>query len=250
VAQLAAGLEPSAGDAGDADIEPDAGAVGLSYAQVSAYVPLSPGSYDVRLVAAGAPSCAPATLDASGSDASSILVHDSTDLPSLAPGTYTTLLVAGDLSPAGDDASLAVSLLTDDAVLGGGAAALRAINASPSQPALDFGLRSSAQWAPLLTDVTFGAASAHAGAGDGTVDRDGYLPIAPLSGQAMSTRASFQDAGVDIAAASGFAIDQGSIATLIAIGGKTGDATNPPALLLCVDNEPSGGLLSDCSLAP
>jgi hypothetical protein len=45
-------------------------------------------------------------------------------------------------------------------------------------------------------------------------------------------------------------IDLGSIATIIAIGGKTGDSANPPALLLCIDNTPSGGLLSDCSVAP
>jgi hypothetical protein len=36
---------------------------------------------------------------------------------------------------------------------------------------------------------------------------------------------------------------------VIAVGGKTGDALQSPALLICVDNQPSGGLLADCSIA-
>jgi hypothetical protein len=36
---------------------------------------------------------------------------------------------------------------------------------------------------------------------------------------------------------------------VIAVGGKTGDAIHPPALLLCIDNQPPGGLLADCSFA-
>jgi hypothetical protein len=256
---------------------------------VSAYIPLAPGQYDVRLVAAGASSCDSSvalarpfdpvdggedasspdaagvadagptdagspSVDAGELDAGDASVHGSewTNLPPLAAGAYATILVAGDLSPAGSDAPLMVTMLPDDAALAGGAAVLRAINAVPSCPSLDFGLSSISQWMPLLTDVGFAAASAQAAPGDGVVDANGYLPIAPLDGQAMSASPPSSDAqaGVATATASNVEIDLGSIATVLAVGGKTGDTANPPALLLCTDNLPSGGLLSDCSIAP
>lgn len=286
--QLAAGGDES--DAGDAGTGTNGATPGVAYPQVSAYLALAPGRYDVRIVAAGAPSCdsrlttrapAPGTneggVDAagetdasdaedsrvaeddgaaedggaaidSGPDASSA-IPDQTNLPSLAGNTSTTLLVAGDLSPAGDDAPLTVTMLADDEVLSGGAVALRAINAVPSQPSLDFGLGSGSGWERLLTDVTFAAASRQTGANQDGVDANGYTPVAPLSSQAMSARPSSSDAGADTALATSVKIDLGSIATVIAVGGKTGDSSHPPALLLCIDNQPSGGLLSDCSVA-
>jgi hypothetical protein len=130
------------------------------------------------------------------------------------------------------------------------------VNAMPTGVALDFGFAGvatdggAAAWLPVLTDVGFASASAKAGPGEGAVDANGYLPIAPLAGQPVSVRATGGDAGADLAAASGINVDLGGIATVIAIGGKTGDTANPPALLLCTDNQPSGGLLSDCSIAP
>src|SRR5580704_12402257 len=42
----------------DAGLPGDASAPGLSFAEVSAYFAIEPGTYDVRLVAAGATSCA------------------------------------------------------------------------------------------------------------------------------------------------------------------------------------------------
>ena len=277
----------------------DAAAPGLDYAQVSAYLPLSTGQYDVRIVSAGAASCSEAiprsfarsasptaatqtristmperaadaepddasldaTTDASGDAATDAAIAvdaaptqtglpDATNLPTLAFNVYSTLLIAGDASPVGNDRGLTLGVIPDDAVLAGGAAVLRAVNAVPSSPALDFGLGSSATtWIPLLSDVAFAAASAQAGPNEGTVDMNGYLPIAPMSGQAMSARLSASDAATNTALANSVEIDMGSIATVIAIGGKTGDSANPPALLLCMDNQPSGRLLSDCSVA-
>jgi hypothetical protein len=244
IGQLAA---TNAGDAGeDAEgggADGDAGLPGVSYAQVSAYLPLDPGDYDVRIVAAGASSC-----DASTDGGAA--VPDSTNLPALTLAGYATLLVAGELSPFGTEPGINVGVLPDDAVLSGGAASLRAINAIPSQPSLDFGMGSSTtQWLAFVTDVHFAAASAQVNPDDGAVDPNGYVGIAPLSDQAMSARSSSSDAATDVAAASSVTIPLGSIATVIAIGGKTGDSTHPPALLLCTDNQPSGGTLADCSIA-
>jgi Domain of unknown function (DUF4397) len=229
-------VDAIAGDAGE-DAEGDAGLSGVAYGQVSAYLQVDPTQLDVRIVAAGAGSCAVA------------LVPDSTDLPPLAFETYTTLLVAGELSPAGTDSGVVVAMLSDDAVLAGGAASLRAINAMPSEPFLDFGMQSSTtEWVPLFTDVPFAASSMKTNPDDDLVDRNGYVPIAPFSGQGVSARPSSSDASAASVAAGNVTIDFGSIATVVAIGGKTGESAHPPSLLLCTDNQPAGGVFADCSV--
>jgi hypothetical protein len=255
LAQLAASL----GDDGGTDAAPP----GVTYAQVSAYLSLAEGPYDVRLVAAGATSCSPSLPSASSpddadggdggpdTDAASGGTPDWTDLPSLVFNTHTTLLIAGDWRPAGSDPGLTVALLGDDAVLAGPGAVLRAINAVPTWSTADFGLGSfGSDWMAILTAVPFAAASADAGVDNGVVDRNGYLAIAPQQGEPLGARPSSSDAGAAVAVATSVEIDFGSIATVLAIGGKTGDLTHPPALLLCTDNQPSGALLSDCSVSP
>ncbi|HEY1694423.1 MAG TPA: DUF4397 domain-containing protein [Polyangiaceae bacterium] len=232
LAQLAVSL------AGDAGAPADAAAPGLAYAQVSAYVALDPGAYDVRVVAAGNP-CA-----------SLPLLPDRTDLPALAAGTYATLLLAGETATGDAGAPIGLTALFDDATLPGGGALLRAVNAAPEEPLLDFGLGEAATWLPVLTNVGFGAASAQTAPGEGSVDANGYVPADPTApgGQAFSARVSSSDAGTNFASAGSVAIDLGAIATLVAIG-RAGDAAHPPALLVCIDDAPAGGLLADCSVA-
>lgn len=242
-----------------ADAGADSAAPGLGYAQVSGYVALSAGQYDLRIVAAGAPDCSASLAgtagDAGSADAGSADggvdavagIPDKTHLPPLAPNAYATLLIAGELWPTGGERGFTVVTIADDSVLAGGAASLRAVHAMPGAPALDFGLGSSAtQWTPLFTGVGFATASMRAGPSAGAVDPDGYLPIAPLSAQAVSGRASSRATG-DAALANAVTIDPGAIATVFAIG-KAGDAAHPPALLFCTDNAPSGGILSDCGV--
>jgi hypothetical protein len=247
IGQLVAATAGDAREDADTDtVEGGAAAPGVAYSQLSAYLALGPGQYDVRIVSGGASSCSP-LLDAGVDGAAG--VPDSTNLPALAVDACTTLIVAGEISPVGTDQGVAVVMLPDDAVLAGGAASLRAINAMPSEPSLDLGLGSATMWLPLLTDVRFGAASTRANPDDGALDSNGYISIAPLSAQAMSVRPSSSDAATDTASASSVTVPLGSIVTTIAIGGKTGDSAHPPALLLCTDNQPSGGILADCSIA-
>jgi hypothetical protein len=275
-----------------------AATTGLAYAQVSAYLSVAPGPYDLRIVAAGATDCSTALTGASASaldggaldgasleDADTVAAVDAdtvtdagteavadagteagTDavlvppaadagLPAgmpLAPfssNAYATVLIAGLLSPTGSDQGLTVTAIVDDSKLAGQAIALRAVNAMPSAPLLDFGLGSfSTSWLPLLTNVAFASASAHVGPSVGVVDTNGYLPLAPLSSQTVSARLS-SGATSDAAIAKSMTLGSGSVATVVALGGSAGDTAHPAALLLCVDNAPSGGLLSDCSIA-
>jgi hypothetical protein len=222
-----------------ADAGVDAGVPGLVFTQISAYLSLTAGATDVRIVPAGAADCEPSSS-----------LGDATSLPPLAYNTSSTLLVAGDAMPAGDDPGLTLVVVPDDAVLAGGAAELRAINAVPSAPSLDFGYGSFAtEWLPLLTDVAFATSSTQSGPGENPVNSNGYIPIEPLLAQVISARAS-TGATSDTAVAGDVAVPVGSIATVIAVGGKTSDSLHPPAILLCIDNQPSGGLLADCSIAP
>ncbi len=274
----------------------DAGAPGLTYAQVSAYLPVGPGPFDVLLVPAGSASCPPLPLDLSGDagaeaaapadaepdatpDASITDANESIDgsdanandatpfdagsasdagpfprlpvitsLPALPAAGYATLVIAGEVSPTGSDMGLTFTLVVDDGELAGGAASLRAINALPRVASMDLDLGAfGMKWTTLLADVPFGAASAQSTPNNGVVDANGYLPIAPFSGATLSARAAI--ATVDTAIASSVTIPLGSVATIIAVSGPAGDAAHPAALLLCVDNQPSGGLLSDCSIA-
>ncbi len=238
---------------------------GLSYAQVSAYVALDAGTYDLRIVAPRAGSCDPsetpsgdAGLDADGSGdgladgapLSPAVSSTWTSLAAFPEGGFMTILVAGDVSPAGSDAPMAVTVLRDDSILPGGAALLRAVNAVPSAPHLDFGLGSSAAWIPLVTAVAFGQAAGHAAPGEGAVDANGYLPVGAFASQPFSARVAGPDASTAVAVTAALSLDLGSVATVFAIGGKSGDAERPSALLLCIDNQPAGGLVSVCSVLP
>jgi hypothetical protein len=219
----------------------DAGS-GLSYPQVSAYFAVPSGPYDVRVVAADATSCdVPLALDGG------VSIADTTDLPALTTASFNTLLATGVVYPWGSDQRFGLTAIVDDAVLPNGAAVVRAINALPSGPTQDFGLGAFAgAWLPLLTDVKFGAASAEAAPNEGMVDSNGYLPISPLDDATMSARAS-AGASSDTAVSHTVTIQENSVSTIIAIGGDAAGA-HPLQLLLCVDNEPSGAALSDCSI--
>jgi hypothetical protein len=293
-----------------------AGAPGLSFAQVSAYFTIDAGQYDVRLVAAGATSCAPgapgrdasvgaeagaigdASVDADGAasaDAGEIAdagisaeagatadagetadagvgadvdagadsgesaaadggpmpaLNEVTNLPSLAAGTSTTILLVGEVSPSGGDAAFRAVAVQDDTALVSGGASLRTINALPATPNVDFGYGTFASaWSPLFTGVAFGDVSLTAAPSQGRPDANGYLAIAPFGPGAFSVRSSSNPTG-DLAASQAASVNSGDVATILAVGGKTGDPAHPPELLLCTDNAPTGDWLGVCGVLP
>lgn len=238
VGQLAAGgNESDGGDAGGAETETDAAPPGVAYPQVSAYIGLTPGDYDVRIVAAGATAC----------DAP--LVSDFAGLPPLAVATSTTLLVAGDFLPAGNDAPLTVAMLTDDAALSGGAVALRAIDAVPSQPALDFGLgfRPGVGASPDGRDVRSRQPPDRVGRGRGRRERVHADCSAPVPGDER------EGVGAGRRGGPGRRDRRGDRSRLDRHGHRRRRQDRGPGASSgaapCVDNQPSGGLLSDCSVA-
>ena len=283
--------------AGDAGLATDASAPGLSYAQVSAYIAIDPGTYDVRLVSPGATSCssaltvapipsedasmsadsemsadaeasestdADADVDANanagaeasestdadaGASAGTTVLPDATNLAALEAGDSVTFLVLGKPFPTGTDASLRIAAVHDDSALAGGAASIRMVNALPGVPAVDFGFGSFAGgWSPLFTKVAFGSAGTQAAANQGAADPNGYVPVAPFGPQLVSVRAS-TGATADVVQASMASVQAGAVVTFVAFGGASGDPEHQANLLACTDNQASGGLYANCSVA-
>jgi hypothetical protein len=221
---------------------PDAGLGVLAYERVSTYFTVDAGPLDVRLVPAGAAGCDEALGNDAGAGDGGLGAFESTALPALAGGAFVTILLLD--GPSGGPVWGAI---TDDGALPSGAAALRAVNALTGSGPLDFGFGSfDAGWEPLFTNVLFGAASTVAALAEGTVDTNGYLPVAPFSDVELSARAS-ADASADVA--SGLASAPfGSLVTVFAVAPASAGAAQAQ-LLSCMDNAPAVGVLTDCAPA-
>jgi len=174
-----------------------------------------------------------------------------TTLPSVVVAhSFTTLLVAGELAPSGSDPALVAVALADDSILVSGGATLRAVNALASGIAQNFGFESAdgGGFLPVFANVGFAQAATQASLDEGALDSNGYLAVGPQNGVSFGARAS-GDAAADTAATQSLQIDLGAVTTIAAIGGDSA-GKQPPQLLFCVDNQPSGGALSDCAVLP
>jgi hypothetical protein len=231
--------DASASDAGDAAV---AAATGVNFPQVTSYLIIPPGTYAVRLVAAGATDCTTSVVDLPASAV-------------LSANTYTTVAAVGEVTPVGTDAALKLVSFTDDVTAPAAQIALRFINASPSSSLTqaDLGTGSlvgtGGPFAPLFTGVAFGAAGTSPATDAGTVDSNGYLADVPLTGATLSVHATAgaQDTSTalnDVSVASG-------AATIALIDGiSNGIAADAAQLLLCtdVDDSTSTSLFAQCSV--
>jgi Domain of unknown function (DUF4397) len=233
-------VDANASDAGDAAI---ATATGVNFPQVTSYLIIPPGTYAVRLVAAGAADCTTSVIDLPTSAV-------------LSANTYTTVAALGEVTPVGTDAALKLVSFNDDVTAPAAQIALRFINASPSSSLTqaDLGTGSlvgnpGGVFAPLFTGVAFGAAGTSPATDAATVDPNGYLAEAPLTGATLSVHATAgaQDTTTalnDVNVASG-------AATIALIDGiSNGIAADAAQLLLCadVDDSTSTSLFAQCSV--
>jgi hypothetical protein len=216
----------------------DGGAVGLLYRQVTAYLIIAPGTYSVRLVAAGSADC-----NTSIADLASVTLSDA---------TYTTVAAVGEATPVQSDQALKLVSFADDVTAPSGQIAIRFINASPEFLSVDLGTGSLANggtpFAPLFTGVAFGTAGSAAGTDAGTVDANGYLASNPFAGAMLSAHVT--SSAADTVTAASVTVSAPSAATLAIIGGVTGNPMAPPQLLQCadVDDSTSTNLLAQCSV--
>jgi hypothetical protein len=224
-------LAPAGTQAFGAPVLRSLGVPGLSYPQVTAYVALPPASYDVRVVHASTGSCAtPAIPDTT---------------VAVAADLTATVAAIGDLEPAGaaaHDPALRLAVFPDATAVGHGNIALRVVHASPGTAPVDAGVGTGAVFLRLFAGIAFGKVAVHPPLANG------YLETAPLSQATLTARLA--GTSTDALSIPRVTLEAGSITTVFAVGGKTGQAANPLRFLVCSDNRPTDGMLASCAIAP
>jgi hypothetical protein len=224
----------SSSDAGSGE----AGLVGLSFPEVSAYVLIAPGQYDARLVTAGS------------SDCSTGIIADATTLPTLPGDGAETIALVGAAHPTGSEPTLAMAGFLDDTATAANVA-LRVINASPDLPSVDVDVSGK----PLFVGIAFDSVG-RLGAADAsppTVDPYGYASVSALSNATLTAGASGSPLGpASSASATGVSVVAGAIVTVVVVGTETPSTTEagvPAAQLLeCIDNAGTVGSAGSCSV--
>ncbi len=204
---------------------------GLAYPQITSYVALPIASYDVRIVLATETTCAnPAVPD--------------TNNVAITAGLVATVAAIGDLDRSGPsiaDPGFRLAVFADSASVAANKVKLRFVHASPGTPNVDVGLNAGHGFIRLFGNVEFGSVARHGG-----IDMLGYLEADPVSAP-VSARVT--GSASDALVIPNVTLPAGTIATAFAIGNKTGSATNPLHVLLCVDSTSTGTLLAQCSVA-
>ncbi|HEX3480252.1 MAG TPA: DUF4397 domain-containing protein [Kofleriaceae bacterium] len=221
-------LAPAGSHAFDRPLLRTLGAPGLSYPQVTTYVDLPAASYDVRVVHASAASCA------------TPVIPDTTLAPPA--GDTATVAAIGDLEPIGPDPALQLAVLIDNTEVAAAMTKLRFVHASPGTPAVDVGTGTGVGFQRLFAGVAFGKVAVHPPL------EDGYLQTSPLAATTLTARLA--GSATDALSIAHISFDPGAIATVFAIGGKTGQTVNPLRLLVCRDSHSADGLLASCAIAP
>jgi hypothetical protein len=214
----------------------DGGADGIASPLVSAYVGVTPGQYDGRIVVAGA------------SDCGAGIGPDATTLPSVAVGGSATIALFGSVAAAPGEAKMRVFGFLDDLVAPTGATAIRVINAVSGMPQIDVGTGtlSDGKFLAIFRQVPFGMAGQPGGAWiPFLVDANDYDSNPPLANVVLSAHAT--GASTDAVPLSSppplTSIGVGSVITIAVVGGAAGVGT---ALVECFDNAGTVGTLSDC----
>jgi Domain of unknown function (DUF4397) len=209
----------------------DGSAPAIAFPNASAYMGVPAGSFDARIVPAGATGC---TAGLGGE------VHG----VALPANGYTTLGLAG--RTASGAQGLRGVWFADDSRSAGGKTAVRFIQAEPLIGRATFAFSSSPQLAPFFSET---APYAGLGAGsDAGVDNGGYANIAPLSAATLAVTVDAGDASTNVATATVSAA-AGSVLSFVLVAVPGADSGPPvPAILECVDNAGTAGLYSDCNL--
>lgn len=201
---------------------------GLSYAQVSGYLTLPNGSYEMRPVAGGATGCA-TSLDA----------LPDTPLPVLPPAGIATVTALGVVGATTDGFALA-GFADEQLPSVTGDAALRFLDASPGAPALDLGTEGRAGFTALFSDVAYSQLAIGMG-----IDTAGYLETAPLTDVVLGIRN--HGSTTDAFTITGVSLSAGEVVSAFAIG-VAGSSATPLQALVCDDTAPVFGGLTTCTV--
>jgi len=134
-------------------------------------------------------------------------------------------------------------MFVDELTVNANRTKLRFFHASPGTPAVDVGLGAAHGFVRVFANVSFGETAPSNGT---SLSNNGFVETTPVT-SAVSARLA--GALTDALTIPSVTLAPNSVATAIAIGGKTGTHSNPLQVLLCGDTAPANGLLSACTVA-
>ncbi len=195
---------------------------GLSYSQVTRYLPLPATAYKIRVVAPNAPNCDQPLANLPDTNAT------------IPPNAIITLAATGDL------AGFQLTPFIDNAPrVPRNKTQIRVIHASPNAPTVDVGLRTPPNgFTPIFPGVSFRQAAPSGGVN--------YLEADPIPSAQIAVRPAGQT--TDVLIVDGIALEARERNTAFAIG-RLADSARPLSLLVCNDNLFAGnGLLGECEV--
>jgi hypothetical protein len=234
----------------------------VAFPNVSPYVPIPVGTYDVTVLSQGAKTCSQSAVTP-------------IPLPALADGSRATVAIIGDLAPIGTDSPAQGIALADDAVgPQGGKAAVRFVDAMPSASNVVFGIGAvvSATFQPLTAAVASGGLPAGPAMNGSPADANGYILLDPLRGGSLSAQSLSNQSGAFVGSSTTFSFDggfpaagqptvyagtndvatgsnaswgAGNVVTVALIDGNWGTT---PQIQLCVDNAGPAGWPASCTV--
>ncbi|MFO0557707.1 MAG: DUF4397 domain-containing protein [Polyangiales bacterium] len=206
---------------------------GLSFANVTGYLALAPGQWQVRLVAATATDCN-----------TSLAGLPEYTLPNLSAGTWATVAASGSVGGSGSTAFDLRPFVDTRAPIAAGRANIRFVHASPGTPAVDVGVLSGANFTPIWTNTAFPTFTGAMGA-----DANGYISAMPLMNATLAVRVSGMTANAltlnNVSIAAG---DQVSVFAIGLAGMTTGDQRL--SALVCQDRRDAAMGLAPCARLP
>ena len=209
-------------------------ATGLAYGQVSKYLSVAPGSYDVRVVDGGATTCADS-------------LFDTTTLPAFIAGDAVTVVSTGLIPPqVGDPNAFTVVAYSDDRSAPAGKTQARFIHAAPVTPALDFGSGSGSGFSAMFDNVAYLVAGTPVSS---SADVNRYVTLTSASAPTTFSLRLSNTSSDAITITSAAAQTSGAVVTWYAIGSLT-PMPNPLQVLVCTDNGAPNGPLSPCNILP
>jgi hypothetical protein len=207
---------------------------GLAYSQVSKYLSIGAGQYDVRIVDGGATTCAQSLFDA-------------TTLPTFSAGGSFTIVGTGFIPPnPGDPKAYTIAVYSEDTNSTDDGILLRFIHSAPDVPSLDFGAGSGANFTVLFSDVSYLKIGTSVSP---PADANGYITLqaaTPPVTYGLRLHGSNTDL---LTVSSNVGLPNRTIATVFAIGDLTG-MPKPLQTLICIDNAPPSGAFSACATLP
>lgn len=209
---------------------------GVIFPRVSPYLSLSPGQYDLRVVAAGSPDC---TVP---------LFAEVDDLAALRAGAVVTFAAVGDAIDQGSDPALSLAILGDDTMVASTAVSMRFVNAIPSVTGVTFlsGTIATGNAVPYFSATQFGAAGIDTDAG--AVDSNGYVTIAPITTKIWSL-VNANGGVATLVGVENVSVPAARLATVVGIGGESGANAAAIGILLCTDEAPIvAGETASCDL--